>query len=89
MYWCGKCGHSLNFSPHLKFFSTNVLTHSQTTNFRFFKTQKSVDKNYQFDENGKDFFKWVENNVGKGEIALGVQFLLFPPCFRKICTANM
>ena len=29
--------------------------------------------------------KQVENTVGKGEIALHEQFLLFPQCFRKAC----
>ena len=27
--------------------------------------------------------KWVENTVGKGEIARYEQFLLFPQCFQK------
>ena len=27
--------------------------------------------------------KWVENTVGKGEIACYEQFLLFPQCFQK------
>ena len=30
----------------------------------------------------------VENTVGKGEIALCEQFLLFPQCFRKTCPAD-
>ena len=30
----------------------------------------------------------MENTVGKGEIARYEQFLLFPPCFQKICTAD-
>ena len=29
--------------------------------------------------------KWVENTVGKGEIARYEQFLLFPLCFQKAC----
>ena len=29
--------------------------------------------------------KWVENIVGKGEIACNEQFLLFPQCFQKAC----
>ena len=33
--------------------------------------------NLKFDENGRKFFKMVENTVGKGEIALYEQFLLF------------
>ena len=32
--------------------------------------------------------KWVENTVGKGEIAHYEQFLLFPWCFQKTCTAD-
>ena len=28
---------------------------------------------------------WVENTVGKGEIARQEQFLLFPQCFHKAC----
>ena len=37
-----------------------------------------VDDNFKFDENGRMFSKWVENTVGKGEIARYEQFLLFP-----------
>ena len=34
--------------------------------------------------------KWVENTVGgKGEIARFEQFLLFPQCFQKTCSADM
>ena len=32
--------------------------------------------------------KWVENTVGKGEIARYKQFLLFPQCFQKTYTAH-
>ena len=35
-----------------------------------------------------DFFKRVENTVGKGEIARYRQFLLFPLCFQKTCTED-
>ena len=31
----------------------------------------------------------LENTVGKGEIARYEQFLLFPQCFQKTCTADM
>ena len=34
-------------------------------------------------KNGRKFSKWVENTVGKGEIARYEQFLLFPQCFQK------
>ena len=33
----------------------------------------------------KSALKWVENFVGKGEIARYEQFLLFPQCFQKAC----
>ena len=33
-------------------------------------------------------FKWVEKTVGKGEIGRYEQFLLFPQCFQKTCTAD-
>ena len=32
--------------------------------------------------------KGVENTVRKGEIARNEQFLLFPQCFLKTCTAD-
>ena len=32
--------------------------------------------------------KQVENTVGKGEIAPYEQFLFFPQCFQKTCTAD-
>ena len=33
----------------------------------------------------ESYSKWVENTVGKGEIAGYEQFLLFPQCFQKAC----
>ena len=47
-----------------------------------------ADDNFTFDENGKKFSKWAKNAVGKGEIAHYQQFLLFPHCFQKTCTAD-
>ena len=35
-----------------------------------------------------EFYKRVENTVEKGEIARYEQFLLFPQCFQKTCTAD-
>ena len=32
----------------------------------------------------KEFYKWVENTVEKGEIARYEQFLLFPQCFLRL-----
>ena len=42
-----------------------------------------TEDNFKFDENGRKLSKWVENTVGKGEIARYEQFLLFPKCFQK------
>ena len=64
------------------------LTLSQTTNFRLFKLKDFADDNLKFDENGRKVSKWVENTVGKGEIARCEQFLLFPQCFQKTCTVD-
>ena len=47
--------------------------------------KQSADDNFEFDENIRKFFKWVENTVGKGEIARYEQFFLFPQCFQKAC----
>ena len=38
--------------------------------------------------NGRKLSKQVENIVRKGEIARYEQFLLFPQCFQKTCTAD-
>ena len=47
--------------------------------------KQSAEDNFKFDENSKKFSKWIENTVGKGEIARYEQFLLFPQCFQKAC----
>ena len=33
------------------------------------KLKEPADDNFEFNQNGRKFSKWVENNVGKGEIA--------------------
>ena len=53
------------------------------------KLKEYPDESFKFVENGRKFSKGVENTVGKGEIARYKQFLLFPQCFRKTCTADM
>ena len=53
------------------------------------KLKEFADDNFKVDENGRKFSKWIENTVGKGEIARCEQFLLFPPCFQKVCTADI
>ena len=49
------------------------------------KLKEFADDNFKFDENDGKLSKWVENTVGKGEIARYEQFLLFPQCFQKAC----
>ena len=51
------------------------------------KLKEFSDDNFKFYENGKKFSKWEDNTVGKGEIARYEQFLIFPQCFQKTCTA--
>ena len=47
-----------------------------------------ADNNFRLVENGRKLPKWVENTVGRGEIALNEQFLLFSQCFQKTCIAD-
>ena len=49
------------------------------------KLKEFADDNFKFDENDRKLSKWVENTVGKGEIAHYEQFLLFSQCFQKAC----
>ena len=44
-----------------------------------------ADDNLKFDEYGRKLSKWIENTVGKGEIAHYKQFLLFSQCFQEAC----
>ena len=52
------------------------------------KLKGFADDNFRSYENGRKLPNWVENTVGKGEIARYEQFLLFPQCFQKACTAD-
>ena len=64
-----------NFFPNDNFFYSS-------------KLKAFADDNSKCDQNGREFFKRVENTVGKGEIARNQQFLLFPQCFQKACTED-
>ena len=75
---------NLDLSKTLSF----ILTFSQTTNIRLIQTDRVCRRQFQIDENGRKFSKWIENTVGKGDIARYEQFLLFPQCFEKTCTAH-
>ena len=86
-------GKDLNYNAAvLKIFSslifTDRLTLSQTTNFRLSKLIRLAEDNFKFDETGTKLSNWLENTVGKGEIARYKQFLLFPQCFQKTCTSD-
>ena len=52
------------------------------------KLKEFADHNFKCDENRRKFSIRVENTMGKGEIARYEQFLLFPQCFQKTCTAD-
>ena len=41
------------------------------------------EENAGFQYLAESYPKWVENTMGKGEIARYEQFLLFPQCFQK------
>ena len=47
-----------------------------------------ADNNFKFDENDGKFYKRIENTVGKAEITCYKQFLRFPQCFQRTCTAD-
>ena len=66
-----------------------LLTLSQTTNFRLFQIERVCRQQFfRFEEYGRKLSRWVENTVGKREIARYEQFLLFPQCFQKTCPAD-
>ena len=48
------------------------------------KLRVFADDNFIFDENGGEFYKWIENTEGKGEIACNEQILLFQQCIQDL-----
>ena len=52
------------------------------------KLKEFADDNLELNENGRKFFKRVENTVGKDEIVRYKQFPLFPQCFQNTWTAD-
>ena len=53
-----------------------------------FKLKDFAEDNFKFDENVQKLSKRVESTVGKEVIACYKQFILFPRCFQKTCTAD-
>ena len=80
---CG-CQHYLHFKNIFERFFSSKRQILNSSKLREFANDDS-----KFDENGRHFSKTVKNTVGKGGIACHEQFLLFPPCFQKTCTADM
>ena len=80
----------------LKAFADNKFNVIQNIKFVFPKQQildssklkEFTDDNFKFDYNGRKFSKRAENTANKGEIACYEEFLLFPQCFLKTCTAD-
>ena len=69
--------------------SSNLINPLPNDKFQILPNWKFAENNFKFDENWKKkFFKRIENTVGKGEIGRYKQFLLFPQCFQKACTAD-
>ena len=58
------------------------------THFGLCQTKRVCRRQFKMGINGRKFYKQLENTVGKGEIACYEQFLLFPQCFQKACTAD-
>ena len=72
--------NALNLDQSKNLLFGKELTLSQTTNLKLFKTHRLC----RFDENGRKFFKWIENTVGKGEIAHNEQFSFFYSVFKRL-----
>ena len=67
-------------------YNVNPFCKRQILNYS--KLKESADDNFKLGENDRKLYTWVENIVGKGEIARYEQFLLFPQCFQKTYTAD-
>ena len=72
LYWLSNTGFQLTEYPFQK---QQILDSPKLKDF--------ADDNLKFSENARKFSRWVENTVGKGEIAHYEQFLLFPTVFSK------
>ena len=54
------------------------------TIFGFSNSVVNKDMSQKYGQMGIKLSDWVENIVGKGEIAFYEQILLFPQCFQKL-----
>ena len=60
-----------------------LLILSLTTNFNASKLKEFADDNFKFDENGREFSKWVENTAGKRRNCSLRAISPFPKVFSK------
>ena len=58
-------------------------THFQTTSLRLFQAERVCRRQFQFDDKGKRFSKYVENTVGKRENCSLRAISPFPTVFSK------
>ena len=57
--------------------------------FYAFQIQQQLKiRSQNYEQMGIQLADWVENIVGKGEIARYEQFLLFPQCFQKLSVVD-
>ena len=77
MHYCSLLSGKMGFMDLLLITRRQILDSSKMKEF--------ADDNFKFDKNGRKLSKWVENTVGKGEMAHYEQFLPFPQCFQKGC----
>ena len=54
------------------------------TNFRLFQAEIVCRRQFQIDENGRKFARWVENTVEKGEIAVTSIFSFSHSVFKRL-----
>ena len=64
------------------------LTLSEMTNFRLFQTERVCRWQFRIWWKLQKVLQTGRKHCGKGEIARYEQFLLFPQCFQKTCTAD-
>ena len=64
------------------------LTLSQTTNFRPFQAERACRRQFEIQLKWKKVIHTGRKHCGKRKIAHYEQFLLFPQCFQKNCTAD-
>ena len=65
-----------------------VLSLSQMTNFRFFRSERVCRRQFHLSWTWQKVLKMGRKHCGKRRIARYEQFLLFPQCFLKTCTAD-